>query len=401
MIVKKNTIKKNKRTFKRTFKHASKHTSKRTSKQISKHINASKRVRSPKRVLVGMSGGVDSSVVAQLLVNEGYEVTGVFLNFWKDESAGDKSENRCCSLESLLDAQKVAAKIGIPLYTLDFSQAFKKSVVDNFLSEYAAGRTPNPCVICNKKIKIGRLIKYANSLGFDYVATGHYLKIKKVGKTYQLFKAKDKLKDQSYFLYTFNQAELKKLLFPLGEYTKSQVKKLASKFKLEVESKAESQDICFLSGAHNNFLKKYLTLKPGEIRILETEKKIGEHQGLPLYTIGQRRGIEIGGTGPYYVAKFDYQRNILYVANTWNDEVLYRKSLLAKKVNWLSDQEPKNNFSCQAVIRYGHKPVSCRVIKQKNNIYLVEFARKQRAITPGQSVVFYDKKRVLGGGIIK
>jgi tRNA-specific 2-thiouridylase len=256
-------------------------------------------------------------------------------------------------------------------------------------------------VICNKKIKIGRLIKYANSLGFDYVATGHYLKIKKVGKTYQLFKAKDKLKDQSYFLYTFNQAELKKLLFPLGEYTKSQVKKLASKFKLEVESKAESQDICFLSGAHNNFLKKYLTLKPGEIRILETEKKIGEHQGLPLYTIGQRRGIEIGGTGPYYVAKFDYQRNILYVANTWNDEVLYRKSLLAKKVNWLSGQAPKNNFSCQAVIRYGHKPVSCRVIKQKNNIYLVEFARKQRAITPGQSVVFYDKKRVLGGGIIK
>ena len=180
MTVKKNTTKKNKRTSKHASKYASKRTSKHILKHTSKHINASKRVCSPKRVLVGMSGGVDSSVVAQLLVNEGYEVTGVFLNFWKDESAGDKSENRCCSLEYLMDAQKVAAKIGIPLYTLDFSQAFKKSVVDNFLSEYAAGRTPNPCVVCNHKIKIGLLLKQARALGYDYVATGHYLKIKKV-----------------------------------------------------------------------------------------------------------------------------------------------------------------------------------------------------------------------------
>jgi len=371
-----------------------------SNKTIKKSV-ARKNTTNNKRVLVGMSGGVDSSVAAQLLVNEGYEVAGIFLNFWKDESAGDKSENRCCSLESLMDARKVAAKIGIPLYTLDFSQPFKKAVVDNFLAEYAAGRTPNPCVVCNKEIKIGRLIKYATSLGFNYVATGHYLKIKKIGKTYQLFKAKDKQKDQSYFLYTFNQAELKKLLFPLGNYTKPQVRKLASKFKLGVESKSESQDICFLSGAHNNFLKKYLTLRSGEIRILDTEKKIGDHQGLPLYTIGQRRGIEIGGTGPYYVAKLDYKKNILYVAKTWNDEVLYQKNLIAQKVNWLDGKIPINNFKCQAVIRYGHKPVSCRVGRQKNKTYLVEFVKKQRAITVGQSVVFYDKKRVLGGGLIK
>jgi len=366
-----------------------------------KNKTKNKTKKKTKRVLVAMSGGVDSSVAAQLLVNEGYDVSGIFLSFWKDESAGAKNENRCCSLESLMDARKVAAKIGIPLYTLDFSQPFKKAVVDNFLAEYAAGRTPNPCVVCNKQIKIGRLIKYAINLGFDHLATGHYLKIKKVGSTYQLFKAKDKQKDQSYFLYTFSQAELKHLLFPLGAYNKPQVRKLANKFNLGVESKAESQDICFLSGSHNNFLKKYLTLKSGEIKLLDTKEVIGEHQGLPLYTIGQRRGIEIGGTGPYYVAKFDYERNILYVAKTWNDEVLYRKNLIAQRVNWLDPKKPTATFKCQAVIRYGHKPVSCQVIPQKNNNFLVEFTRQQRAVTPGQSIVFYDKNRVLGGGLIK
>lgn len=366
-----------------------------------KNIKQTKNHQKKKRVLVGMSGGVDSSVAAQLLVNEGYEVAGIFLSFWKDETAGSKNENRCCSLESLMDARKVAAQIGIPLYTLDFSRAFKKSVVDNFLNEYAAGRTPNPCVVCNKQIKIGRLIKYATSLGFDYVATGHYLKIKKEGSSYNLYKAKDKLKDQSYFLYTFNQVELKKLLFPLGIYNKTQVRKLASKFKLGVESKAESQDICFPAGAHNDFLKKYLKLVPGEIRLLNSNKKIGEHQGLPLYTIGQRRGIEIGGTGPYYVSKLDYRHNVLYVTNTWNDETLYKKSLIAKQVNWLASKKPKLPFKCQAVIRYGHKAVSCLISELKNNNYLVEFTRSQRAVTPGQSVVFYDKQKVLGGGIIK
>ncbi len=353
------------------------------------------------KVLVAMSGGVDSSVAAQLLKNQGYDVAGIFLHFWKDESVGDKAENRCCSLESMMDAKKVAAKVGIPLYTFDFSAPFKKAVVDNFLNEYAAGRTPNPCVICNKQIKIGRLIKYATRLGYDYVATGHYLNIKKAGRAYQLSKAKDKLKDQSYFLYTFSQTELSHLLFPLGEYKKPQVRKLAAKFGLMVESKAESQDICFLSGPHNNFLKKYLKLTPGPIKILESGVEIGSHQGLPLYTIGQRRGIEIGGTGPYYAAKLDYRKNILYVVKNWDEEVLYKKSLLAKKVNWLDGQAPKKPFKCEAVIRYGHKPVKCLVSVKNDREYLVEFSKPQRAITSGQSVVFYDKQRVLGGGIIK
>lgn len=363
------------------------------------------------RVLVAMSGGVDSSVAAQLLKNQGYDVAGVFLHFWKDDSAGPKAENRCCSLESMLDAKEVAAKIGIPLYTFNFSEPFKKAVVDNFLSEYAAGRTPNPCVVCNRKIKIGLLLKHARALGYDYLATGHYLNIKKVGREYKLFKAKDVNKDQTYFLYTFGPEELKHLLFPLGGYIKPQVRKLAEKFDLKVAHKAESQDICFLSGDHNNFLKKYLQLKPGDIRLLETNEKIGEHLGLPLYTIGQRRGL-VGGTGPYYVAKFDYKKNILYVVKNWNENILYQPGLIAKKVNWLSGKSPQKAFKCEAVIRYGHKAVKCTVTpKNKKSIkdkklaptysdYIVTFNKPQRAVTPGQSIVFYDKKQVLGGGLI-
>ncbi len=351
------------------------------------------------KVLVAMSGGVDSSVAAQLLKNQGHEVAGVFLHFWKDELAGEKTENRCCSLESLLDAKAVAGKIGIPLYTFNFSEPFKKAVVDNFLSEYAAGRTPNPCVVCNREIKIGRLLKQAVTLGYDYVATGHYLNIKKVGRAYKLFKAKDKNKDQSYFLYTFKPEELKHLLFPLGGYIKPQVRKLAAKFKLKVAGKAESQDICFLSGDHNNFLKKYLKLKPGDIKILETGEKIGEHLGLPLYTIGQRRGL-VGGTGPYYVAKFDYSKNILYVVKNWNEDILYKSELIAQKVNWLSGVAPQKALKCEAVIRYGHKAVKCTVTAKNKQDYFVKFNSPQRAITPGQSVVFYNKSQVLGGGII-
>lgn len=358
-----------------------------------------------KKILVAMSGGVDSSVAAQLLHDQGHEVAGVFLRFWKDDSLGPDAVNRCCSLESLLDARAVAAKIGIPLYTLNFSAPFKKAVVDNFLSEYADGRTPNPCVACNKQVKIGLLLKHARSLGFDYVATGHYLNIKKTKSEYRLFKAKDKKKDQSYFLYTFTPEELAYLLFPLGGYTKPQVRRLAAKFKLKVAAKPESQDICFLSGSHNNFLKKYLPLKKGDIRLLDTKAKIGEHDGLPLYTIGQRRGL-VGGTGPYYVAKFDYRRHILYVVKNWNEKILYEDKLTAKKVNWLSGKEPKKAFRCEAIIRYGHPAVKCRVTPvrtkkggQTSN-YIVEFNKSQRAVTPGQSVVFYDQERVLGGGLI-
>ncbi len=232
-----------------------------------------------------MSGGVDSSVAAKILKDQGHEVVGIFLHFWKEENKnipldtrptgrlqsfgreggrGD-FENKCCSTEALLDARRVANKIGIPLYTLNFAGVFKKQVVDNFLDEYKKGRTPNPCVRCNKSVKLGYLIKQAKKLGFNYVATGHYAVVKKTKnqenkKTkYKLYKAKDREKDQSYFLYTFNQGELKHLLFPLGKYTKKQVRGLAKKFKLPVAEKPESQEICFIQGKnHNEFLKRYL-----------------------------------------------------------------------------------------------------------------------------------------------
>lgn len=354
------------------------------------------------KILMAMSGGVDSSVAAQLLKNQGYDVTGIFLHFWKDEKLGDKAENKCCSLESLLDAKAVANKIGIPLHTFNFEKEFKAAVVDNFLSEYNIGRTPNPCVLCNRKIKIGLLLQYAKELGFDYVATGHYLKIKDYEGERRLYKAKDLKKDQTYFLYTFNQQQLKHLMFPLGGYDKPRVRKLAEEYGLVTAAKPESQDICFLSGPHNDFLKRYLKLMPGPIKLLDSGKEIAIHQGLPLYTLGQRRGIEIGGDGPYYVAKMDYATNTLYVVRQWNEDILFAEGLTCEDSNWLSGKKPEFPLSCQAVIRYGHLPVPCVVNRgKKKGELVVKFKKPQRAVTPGQSVVFYDKNRVLGGGVIK
>ncbi|MDO8667536.1 MAG: tRNA 2-thiouridine(34) synthase MnmA [bacterium] len=393
------------------------------------------------KIAVAMSGGVDSSVAAKLLKDQGHEVVGIFLHFWKDNFAGAEAENKCCSAEALLDARRVADKIGIPLYTLNFAKIFKKQVVDNFLAEYAGGRTPNPCVRCNKLVKLGLLIKQAKKLGFDYVASGHYARNKKTRKqenkqakfVYKLYQAKDKNKDQSYFLYTFNQSELKSLLFPLGNLTKPQVRQIAKKFKLPVAEKSESQEICFISEpSHNEFLKRNLKLKSGPIVILErsaseaiescgvrdrrdsiglrqladpsrmTDNKIiGEHEGLPLYTIGQRKGIKIGGSGPFYVAKMDYKKNILYVVNENDNPLIYKNELIAKNVNWLSDIQPRIPLKCQAVIRYRHKAAECLITKINNHNFRVEFSEPQRAITPGQSVVFYRGEEVLGGGIIK
>ena len=351
------------------------------------------------KIAAAMSGGVDSSVAAALLKRQGHRVVGIFLHFWHEAAPPDKGgvggvENKCCSLKALTDARRVADKIGIPLYVLNFSGIFKKQVVADFLDEYQKGRTPNPCVRCNKLVKLGYLIKQARRLGFAYVASGHYAR----NIAGRLFKAKDKTKDQSYFLYTLNQAELKHLLFPLGDYTKRQVRQLAKKFKLPVAEKPESQEICFIpEKSHNEFLRRHLKLRPGLIKTFGG-KILGHHQGLPLYTIGQRKGIEIGGTGPYYAAKMDYKTNILYVVNDGHDKRLYKKSLMAKQVNWLSPVELPLN--CSAVIRYRHKPVACQLAKSGGNCR-VRFKELERAITPGQSVVFYQGEKVLGGGIIK
>jgi len=358
-----------------------------------------------KKIVVAISGGVDSSVAAQILKDEGHELIGVFLHFWKDEQLSERGGNKCCSLEALLDARRVCRKIGIPLYTMNFSGDFKKDVVDNFLNEYQNGRTPNPCVQCNKFVKLGLLIRKARELGFDYVASGHYAQIQSTGKKdaeiYKMFKGKDNNKDQSYFLYALDKEQIKHLIFPLGKYTKDEVRAMAEKYKLPVAKKSESQEICFIPGkSHNLFLEKYLDLKKGPIKNFDGEI-LGEHQGLPLYTIGQRKGIEIGGIGPFYAAKMDYESNTLYVVEKADDSRLFSAGLEAINVNWLSIKKPSLPFKCEAVIRYRHKPVNCEITKNEEGIYKVEFSEPQRAVTSGQSVVFYSEDEVLGGGIIR
>jgi tRNA-uridine 2-sulfurtransferase len=354
-----------------------------------------------KKVLVAISGGVDSALAAKILIDKGHDVSGIFLNFWRDDSRGG-GENKCCSLEAQNDAKKVCLKLGVPFYTFNFANNFKKEVVDNFLYEYSSGRTPNPCVVCNKKIKIGGLIDYAKTLGFDYISTGHYCIVKKEGRLFKMFAGADRTKDQSYFLYTLNQDQLSRIIFPLGDMKKKNVRKIAKELNLPVASKSDSQEICFISGKrHNDFLKKHLKLKKGQIVQALTGEVLSSHEGLPLYTIGQRRGIEIGGTGPYYVSGFDYDKNILYVVNNFDDISLYKREMRVENINWIC---PKNNFKetkMEVVIRYQHRPVNCTVSYDRiKNVAKVIFSRKQRAVTPGQSAVFYRGKEVVGGGII-
>ena len=429
-------------------------------------------IRKKLKIAVAMSGGVDSSVAAKLLYDQGHDVTGVFLYFWHEDNPSGAlkglggPENKCCSSGALLDARRAAAKIGIRLLTLDFTKVFKKQVVDDFLSEYARGRTPNPCVRCNKLVKLGFLIKAARKLGFDYLASGHYARLwpeipnSKSSRrqdhatrrqspknapqiTYKLYKAKDENKDQSYFLHTLNQYALKHLLFPLGDYTKSEVRQMAKKFDLPVAEKPDSQEICFVPDKnHNDFLKRHLKLKPGPIKLLTSPNPllrkqgnacplgkeeirgikmfgkaiipltpfikgevfgkgriIGRHQGLPLYTIGQRKGINLGH-GPFYAAKMDYKKNILYVVGAKNENKIFSRDLIAKNVNWISQTTPPARLNCQAMTRYRQKAVACRLSKIKGGAYKVKFARPLRAIMPGQSVVFYRGWEVLGGGVI-
>ncbi|MFH0969137.1 MAG: tRNA 2-thiouridine(34) synthase MnmA [Patescibacteria group bacterium] len=351
-----------------------------------------------KKVIVAMSGGVDSSVVAVMLKKEGYDVTGVFMNFWKDVSLDKNYENRCCSLESIESARKVAQILGIPFYVLNVHNEFKKKVVDFFLDELKKGNTPNPCVVCNKEIKFKVLFEKMMLLKADFVATGHYAQAREVKseklkvKSFGLFEAKDKSKDQSYFLYKLSQKQLSKILFPLGDYTKIEVRKIAKKFGLPVHNKKESQDICFIpEKGFETFLKKSLSPKKGKICDLKGNV-LGNHEGLPFYTIGQRKGIKLGGNGPYYVIKKDSGKNRLVVGDK---KELFSKKMILKEVNWV---EEKPKFPFKTLIRTRYQSPLFRAIINKDK---VEFEKLQRAITPGQSAVFYSEKgKVLGGGTI-
>ena len=358
------------------------------------------------KVIYAMSGGVDSSVAAALLKRDGFNVIGVFMKLWPE---------KYFSLAAQRTVKNVCSQLGIPFLVFNLTKEFKKKVIDYFLREYQRGRTPNPCVECNREIKFGLFFKRAINSGADFVATGHYARLRREIRNSKfeirkLLIAKDKEKDQSYFLYNLTQKHLKKVLFPIGNYTKPQIRDLAKEFGIYHLVRPESRDICFIKGRHQDFLKKYLKLKPGPI--FDTSgKKIGQHQGLPLYTIGQRKEIKVPGAFPYYVLKLDFKNNALIVTN--NERDLYKKELVAEKVNWVSGKEPKLPLKIKAKIRYLHPDRTAKIVsKVGKRSYLIEFSRVQRAITPGQSVVFYSPAQIskkfvagkgeelLGGGII-
>jgi len=348
------------------------------------------RRKNTQKIIIAMSGGVDSSVAAALLKRAGFNIIGVFLKLNNFSSEAEKR------------ARKSAKILKIPFFVFNFEKEFKKRIFDYFLDGYKKGITPNPCTVCNKEIKFGLLLERALKLDADFVATGHYARKKKLEnrkqKTeYKLLKAKDKNKDQSYFLWMLSQKQLKRILFPVGDYTRQEVEKMAKKFKLPFANVKKSMEICFVPTTIDYFLKKYLKPKPGIITTKDG-KKIGEHKGLPFYTIGQRKGIKLPG-GPFYVLDKNLKKNILIV--TKNEKDLYKKELFVKDVNWISSKEPKLPLQVKAKIRYRSKSVPATITRSlKSKVYNLKFGHPQRAITPGQSVVLYRGEVLLGGGII-
>ena len=335
------------------------------------------------RVVAALSGGVDSSVAAALLKRAGFKVKGAFMRL-VDSSAFKSSEKR---------ARRVAEVLDIPFAVVDLRKEFKRKIIDCLIAGYKKGLTPNPCVFCNKLIKFNLLFERAKTSKGDFFATGHYVRL----KGGRLFQGKDKEKDQSYFLWQLSQKELKRTLFPVGHYTKKEVKVLAKEFKFPLFEVSESQEICFVQTTINDFLKRHLKLKPG--MIIDSEGKVlGQHQGLAFYTTGQRKGIKLAG-GPYYVLDKDFKKNLLIV--TKNEKDLYKRELIAKNVNWIGGIGPKLPLKIKARIRYRHPPAPATITNTLNpKAYTLKFNKPQRAITPGQSVVFYQGQELVGGGII-
>lgn len=354
------------------------------------------------RVVVAMSGGVDSSVAAALLKEQGYAVIGITLCFNLPDSTGKRPS--CCGIQGIEDARRVTHKLGIKHYVLNFSKILEEKVIKDFCQEYLRGRTPNPCVRCNQYIKFDTLLKKAVSLDAKYLATGHYARIvqttdhKTIQTTeYLLKKAKDKTKDQSYFLYRLGQAQLKHILFPLGNYTKDEVRKLAKELNLSVADKLASQEICFLPNSdYRRFLKIFVKekIKPGEV--VDTKGNVlGRHMGVAFYTIGQRQGLGIAKGYPLYITKIDAQYNRILVGKK---EEVYKKEFLVKDLHFVF-KPIKKKIALKVRIRYNHKEAEA-IVLPFNQKMKVCFQKPQFAITPGQSAVFYDKGIVVGGGII-
>ncbi len=368
----------------------------------------------PETVVVAMSGGVDSSLAAALLVEQGYRVIGVMMRLWAEFSQGVARSNKCCSLEAVNDARRVADALDIPFYLINVEEPFKAHVVDPFIEGYAAATTPNPCLACNRHIRLGYLFDYARALGADYLATGHYARVRQVaepvgalvhweGLTYpvwQLLRGVDARKDQSYVLHMATPRELAHLMFPLGGFTKAEVRAMAAARGLAVADKRESQDLCFLAdNDYRRFLSDWAptAVQPGAI-VDQAGRVLGQHEGLAFYTIGQRKGLGIAGAHPYFVLQLDPQRNAVVVGPA---EALGQSRLTARQVTWGVGSPPATAIDVTARIRYKAHDVPATVTPAGPGTVAVTFTTPLRDITPGQGVVFYDGEACLGGGIIE
>ncbi|MBS4217053.1 tRNA 2-thiouridine(34) synthase MnmA [Bacillus sp. FJAT-49711] len=356
-------------------------------------------IKSPKdtRVVIGMSGGVDSSVAALLLKEQGYDVIGIFMKNWDDTD----ENGVCTATEDYNDVIQVCNQIGIPYYAVNFEKQYWDKVFTYFLDEYKAGRTPNPDVMCNKEIKFKAFLDHAMKLGADYLATGHYAQVEMHDGEVKMLRGVDTNKDQTYFLNQLDQDQLKKVMFPIGSIDKKRVREIAEEAGLATASKKDSTGICFI-GERNfkEFLSGYLPAQKGVMETLDG-KKVGAHDGLMYYTIGQRHGLGIGGAGePWFVVGKDLERNVLYVEQGFDHPSLYSDSIRAVNVNWVSDQKKQSEFTCTAKFRYRQPDEEVTVQLQENGEVNVLFARPVRAVTPGQAVVFYNGEECLGGGTI-
>jgi tRNA-specific 2-thiouridylase len=355
------------------------------------------------RVAVAMSGGVDSSVAAALLREQGHEVFGITMRVWNPSPLPAEQEGASCAGDSsdhVADARRVADQLGIPLFVVDFQEEFRRLVIDDFVGEYYHGRTPNPCVRCNRTVKFGLLLDKARELGAEYLATGHYARIERGDDGFfHLLKGDDPRKDQSYFLFALTQEQLSRSLFPLGGLTKPEVRAIASRIGLRVAEKGESQEICFIpDDDYVRFLEaeKGSGLLSGDI-VDSQGSVLGSHCGTYRYTVGQRRGLGIAWREPLYVLGVDAERRQVVVGSK---EELYRDGLTAVRMNWFMPT-PATEFDASCKIRYRHQPVACRVLPLPGNRVEVRFLEREKSVTPGQAVVFYDNDRVVGGGWIE
>jgi tRNA-uridine 2-sulfurtransferase len=350
------------------------------------------------RVVIGLSGGVDSSAAASLLIEQGYDVVGITLKLWPQDCIS-RAEDKCCGPQAVMDARAVSHKLGIPYYLIDEAADFQKQVIGYFAEEYKAGRTPNPCVVCNERLKFGNLINRARQLGAEYIATGHFARIEKRGDRYLLKRGRDPKKDQSYFLFSLRQDQLARALFPLGDLTKSDTRQIARESHLKTADKEESMEICFVPDKnYGQFLQDARLVEKHRGNIVDLDGRVvGQHDGIEFYTIGQRKGLGISSPRPLYVVDLDPANNRVIVGD---ESALERSEFRVERCNWIPFATPPESLEATAKIRYNHPGTPATIKPSADGGATVRLHVPQRAITPGQACVFYDDDLVVGGGWI-